>query len=245
MPLESHLTEDLFLPKLLHSCIGEDGCKYKVNAFLDDISDSTYIRADIANALGLKIEEATLTISTLTRSNQEVESGLVSMVIESLDGGIRRKIGATRTLPSLCNDMSIVDWRKQKKKWTHLTEIDFPRVPGYSTIDILIGSDHPELEVIGNPGEPIARLTPLGWTCVGALQIPSEISNSCYGLARHTFPDKEMDVVESHAEQHFTKDEKVALEKAEMSRRKVRERYEIGIPWREATPNSTEQPRLG
>ena len=40
------------------------------------------------------------------------------------------------------------------------------------TIDILIGIDHLELhssqgEVRGRPGEPVARRTPLGWTCIG------------------------------------------------------------------------------
>ncbi|CAG2211582.1 unnamed protein product [Mytilus edulis] len=46
-----------------------------------------------------------------------------------------------------------------------------PKVPR-PTVDMLIGLDYPDLhysyrDIRGKPGEPIARLTPLGWTCIG------------------------------------------------------------------------------
>ena len=46
-------------------------------------------------------------------------------------------------------------------------------------IDVVIGVDYAELhrsleECPGKPGEPIARKTPLGWTCVGSLSKPTE-----------------------------------------------------------------------
>lgn len=39
-------------------------------------------------------------------------------------------------------------------------------------VDVLIGIDCADLhyaleEIRGRPGEPVARLTPLGWTCIG------------------------------------------------------------------------------
>lgn len=40
----------------------------QVNAFLDDRSDSTYVRDDIATALGLKSEKQTLRLTTLRES---------------------------------------------------------------------------------------------------------------------------------------------------------------------------------
>ena len=41
-------------------------------------------------------------------------------------------------------------------------------------VDLPIGLDCADLhysfkDIRGKPGQPIARLTPLGWTCVGAL----------------------------------------------------------------------------
>ena len=51
---------------------------------------------------------------------------------------------------------------------------------------MLIGLDYLELhtslrEVYGTPGDPIARLTPLGWTCIGYL------SNSHKNLTNFTY----------------------------------------------------------
>ena len=68
--------------------------------------------------------------------------------------------------------MTVLDWYKYKKQWPHLKSIDFQRCATKPIVDILIGQDCPSLhyalkEVRGNPGEPVARLTPLGWTCIG------------------------------------------------------------------------------
>ena len=50
--------------------------------------------------------------------------------------------------------------------------IKFPCTTMRPRVDVLIGLDCADLhhaveEVRGRPGEPIARLTPLGWTCIG------------------------------------------------------------------------------
>ena len=50
-----------------------------------------------------------------------------------------------------------------------------------SITDILIGSDNAELmtakrEVTGVAGEPVAHLTPLGWTCIG--RVPDKTVNN-------------------------------------------------------------------
>jgi len=63
------------------------------------------------------------------------------------------------------------DWNQHKVKWEHLKNIPFPIAPGRKTIDILIGSDHPELTLaLTECYGPIGAVqTPLGWTCVGRL----------------------------------------------------------------------------
>ncbi|XP_070576194.1 uncharacterized protein [Ptychodera flava] len=114
--------------------IGRAGDKKKVNAFLDDGSDSTYIRKDIATALGLQIEDNELTVSTLVNRGTKVDSGLVAVTIESLDGRVRQRIGA-RTLNSMCDNLSIPNWRRHGREWSHLKGIDFPKIPGRKTVD--------------------------------------------------------------------------------------------------------------
>jgi len=44
--------------------VGLEGQSIQVNAFLDDGSDSTYVRDDIVTALGRKSDEQTLRLTT-------------------------------------------------------------------------------------------------------------------------------------------------------------------------------------
>ena len=67
--------------------------------------------------------------------------------------------------------MEVVNWRRYQSKWKHLQGIQFPQVGTRTTVDMSIGVYQPDLlnslkDVKGRPGEPIARLTPLGWTCI-------------------------------------------------------------------------------
>ena len=68
--------------------------------------------------------------------------------------------------------MEVVNWRRYQSKWKHLQDIEFPQVGPRTTVDLLIRVDQADLlyslkDVKGRPGEPIARLTPLGWTSIG------------------------------------------------------------------------------
>ena len=142
-----------------------DGQAIKVNAFLDDESDSTYVRDDIIPALGLVANERNLRLSTLTDSCVPLKSKKVTLTIKSLDGETQSTIEAW-TLQEMCQGLSIPDWNQHKAKWDHLKNITFPKAPGRNTIDILIGSDHPELslaltECYGPIGAPVAKGGPV------------------------------------------------------------------------------------
>ena len=126
-----------------------------------------------------------------------------------------------------------------------------------SLVDILIGVAHINLhysfkDVKGRPGEPVARLTPLGWTCVG----PSSTHRSG-GLQTnftHTYFVREQQEnseeisnllrrfweIENYAtstEFHpLTTDEKASLEKLEESIRYIDGRYQVAIPWKHDEP---------
>jgi hypothetical protein len=57
-------------------------------------------------------------------------------------------------------------------KLEHLAGIQFPNLGQPPVVGVLIGLDYSDLrysyrDVRGKPGVPIARLTPLGWTCIG------------------------------------------------------------------------------
>ena len=153
--------------------IGPEGQNIQVNAFLDDESDSTYVRDDVVTALGLKTNEQNIRLTALTDSCIPLKSKKVSLTIKSVNGETQSTVEVW-TLNKMCQGSSIPDWNQHKFKWEHLKNIPFPKAPGRKMIDIFIESDQPELtlaltECSGPIGAPVARKTPLGWTCVGRL----------------------------------------------------------------------------
>ncbi|XP_077995002.1 uncharacterized protein LOC144448600 [Glandiceps talaboti] len=240
--------------------IGKDGQKQMVNTFLDDGSDSTYIRSDIAAALKLEVENNELTVSTLVNQGTKINSGLVAVTIESLDGQTRRTVGA-RTLDTMCENLTIPNWHNHHKKWMHLEGLEFPKLPGRKTVDILIGADHPELtlsleERVGNPGEPVARRTPLGWTCIGTYNDSDEWNHSAFVSSFHVQSGQDngldealrnlwnLDAWETKKEDVLTADEQLATTKAVKSLKRIDNRYEVAIPWRDEQPDLPDNHRL-
>ena len=123
--------------------------------------------------------------------------------------------------------------------------------------DILIGVDHVDLhysfkDVKGRPGEPVARLTPLGWTCVGPAS--TQRSGGLQTNFTHTYFVREQQEnsdeisnllrrfweIENYGTstefQPLTTDEKTSLEKLEESIRYVDGRYQVAIPWKDNEP---------
>ena len=66
----------------------------------------------------------------------------------------------------------MVNWNTYRMQWPYLRKIYSPLIGNRPVVDILTGLDCADLhcaikEVRGRQGELIARLTPLGWTCIG------------------------------------------------------------------------------
>eukprot|EP00795_Rhopilema_esculentum_P017422 gene17422-9025_t len=145
--------------------------KIVVNALLDDGSTKTYLNSDVATELDLKGERQNVTVSMLNGVADSLETMPVEFQLESLDGKLKTQIQAL-TVNRVTGNLRAVNWIKMANNWKHLKDIKFPSVGPKPTIDILIGVDHADLhcaqrEVKGKANEPVARLTPLGWTCVG------------------------------------------------------------------------------
>jgi hypothetical protein len=128
----------------------------------------------------------------------------------------------------MCGGIQIPNWCRRKTEWTHLEDIIFHQNQGRKTVDLIIGSDHPELtlaleERMGNPGEPIARKTPLGWTCTGILEQRSNTNHviTCCGHVMKGDSLEEqfkllwnMDILEPNLAKCMTPDENRALQQA-------------------------------
>lgn len=145
--------------------------KIVVNALLDDGSTKSYINRDVASELGLQGENQQVTIGVLNGQTEIVNTKSVQVRLESIDGKVTTDIEAF-TVKRVTGNLKPINWAVMKKKWDYLKDIQFPNVGPRAIVDILIGVDYAELhsakeEVRRSPHEPIARRTPLGWTCIG------------------------------------------------------------------------------
>ena len=146
----------------------------------------------------------------------------VEMYLESMDGKVNMKIEAL-TANRVTGDMRAVDWRKHAKKWKHLANIAFPTIGPRPIVDILIGIDYADLhrsleEVIGAPGEPIARRTPLGWTCIGALQQEGSRPYKSNFIQTYRTNDAELTMINQTLEKLWEVEEMKTLEEPVISK---------------------------
>ena len=143
----------------------------EVMAVLDDCSSSTYIAEDLAAALKLTGKVNEVDVSLLGNLKHSFSSMEVDFKISSLDNTIA-VIATADTIKEVTGKINPTNWLRERSKWEHLANIPFPKLTKIKDVKILIGVDNSDLhtcvkEVVGKPKEPVARLTPLGWTCIG------------------------------------------------------------------------------
>ena len=228
-----------------------------VNALLDDASTKTYLNADVAAELGLVGETRKITVNVLNGQRDSFETMPVEFELESLDGRI--KVSATGyTTEKVTGDLQPVDWNQYAAKWKHLRGIKFPNLGSRPTVDILIGIDLADLhysiqDIRGKPGEPVARLTPLGWTCIGGTAHAANdpfntnfnrayfINQADTDLNQTLQKFWEIDSSGSFAEKEtaLSPEESYAMREVSQSLKFKDGRYEVAMPWK---PNAPELP---
>lgn len=142
----------------------------RVNALLDDASTKTYINTDVASELGLSGQLENVSVNVLNGQIKTFETMPVEFELQGVNGRVSEKITAF-TAERVTGNMEVIQWNKFSYKWQHLKALDFPNPGTRPIVDLLIGIDYPDFhysyhDIKGGPGEPIARLTPLGWTCI-------------------------------------------------------------------------------
>ena len=144
-----------------------------VNALLDDASTKNYVNKDVAEKLGLHGKTDRVTVNVLNGHIEIFDTKTVHFELESVNGNVNITVTA-HTANRVTGNLNVVDWNNYKKRWPYLETLDFPQNTSRPIVYILIGLVCDKLhcavqEIRGRPGEPIARLTPLGWTCIGNL----------------------------------------------------------------------------
>ena len=246
-----------------------NGKKVKVNAILDDASNETFLNENVAQLLGIQEKMETVQVHVLNNSIETFQSMPAKVEIESVNGEFGKVI-EVRTCPhQVTGAYKVEDWNETKRSWPHLVPCDFPKPAHNGLVDLLIGVDNVDLhyskvDVHGPPGGPIARLGPLGWTCVGPTGRSSEKRSHLIihsFLTRETCKEKpnvsccevndtlrkfweiEEYGTEVKRTEVMTKEERQALEKVETSLNHNGSRYSVAVPWKEefkGLPNNRE-----
>ena len=230
--------------------------KIKVNALLDEASTKTYLNADVAAELGLQGHPQSVTVNVLNGQTETFETTPVEVELESLDGNTKTTISAF-TAERVTGNMKVINWGKYAAKCTHLKGIQFPNPGIRPIVDLLIGVDYAELhysfkDVRGQPGEPVARLTPLGWTCTGTVSglrggdYQSSFAHT-YFVREHSDADEISGLLRQFWEIEnprtsrdrtvLNPDEQCALEQVEKSLKYLDGRYQVALPWKENVPD--------
>ena len=114
----------------------------------------------------------------LNGEQDSFETMPVEFDLQSIDGKTRARISAF-TATRVTGNMRPVNWKEQSGKWKHLQGVNFPNLGPRPITDMLIGIDYAKLhfsirDVCGQPGEPVARLTTLGWMCIGSPKLTED-----------------------------------------------------------------------
>lgn len=143
----------------------------KINTILDDGSTTSYLNKDVAAKLGVTGEKETVEVNVLNGRSETLNTMNVGFILQSTSRNLEIPMTTVR---EVTGKLEPVNWREMKDQWAHLKDIGFPSLSKKGKVDLLIGLDYAELhrsmgEMVGEQGAPVARLTPLGWTCVGPI----------------------------------------------------------------------------
>ena len=236
--------------------------KVKVNAMLDDGSNETFLNEEVAGVLGLKERYQTVTVNVLNNEVETFQSMPLNVSIESLDGEFSKDIKVKTCPKRVTGNYKVENWKQSKNRWTHLTKCDFAEPAEDGLVDLLIGVDNAELhysraDVRGEEGNPIARLGPLGWTCIGSpegkqwtgarahvsrtlfTREPNvNVDGVCCDIDRtlKRFWEIENCGIERHDTVIITEEENEVLKKLKESIRYTGNGYQVGVPWKDEKP---------
>ena len=231
----------------------------RVNALLDEASTKSYVNSDVAAELGLEGKTEKVTVNVLNGQIETFETKPVSFELQNVDGTVSVNVNAYTT-NRVTGDMNVIDWNEYRKKWPYLRDVKFPLNAKRPIVDVLIGLDCLDLhcaieEVKGQPGEPIARLTPLGWTCVGnpyAVKTTKLVTHfACTYFARDQLDNDELSsslkrfweiegVSPSKPAPIVQIQDQIAMKKAECSLQHEQNMYRVSIPWKDDKPKLPE-----
>ena len=237
-----------------------------LNALLDPCSDASFITKAAANELDFEGEEQELQLGTVNgKEDVTMKTGIVKLM--SLHSSYESSVNV-HVISSLDGASVRTDWNTVKKQWPHLKSVPFPRMNS-KNVDILIGlcAETTQLfvplkTVKGADSDPVAVLTPLGWTAFGSiedkqdkhyssdLKMKKNMTDFSKTLRTHiskkaceeeleairAMTDLEVIQIRRSEESLMSREEQEALKKVSQSLSYNGDRYQAAVPWKDKEP---------
>ncbi|CAB3995709.1 nek6 si:ch211- NIMA (never in mitosis gene a)-related kinase 6 [Paramuricea clavata] len=148
-----------------------DGRKVETYALLDSGSEVSLCDRRLINKLGLDGVEKQFTLTTLNEEKQYRNGLEVNLEVSNLNNEHSISLEGVWSVEALPVSSKAIPVEEDLKKWTHLSDLEFPRIETEDVM-LLIGADTPEAfwvmeERRGERGEPCAIKSPLGWALFG------------------------------------------------------------------------------
>lgn len=216
------------------------------NAMLDSGSDTSLIRKDIAEKLNLSGVKTTMNLSNVVSKTKKVSSEIVSFnILPEIENCNYFTIDHAIVMNTLNIPHNKID-NVVKNNYKHLHDISFPTLY-QSDVTVLIGADHPELHLhqefkTGNPGDPVAVKTKLGWMLMGGKRKENNIN--CNHLSKNSISENlerfwEIDTYGTLPKLNkniLPPDQKRALEILENTTVIKNNQFEVGMLWKKDDP---------
>ena len=152
-----------------------NGSTTSTYAFLDNGCTDTLIDRELADQLCLNGAPEQLGISTITNTDQVVNSQRVSFTLSPADGyGEDIDIDEAYVLPQLNQSEQVLPESVDISMYPHLQDLKFPEVD-VKRVSILVGSNAPKAHLQREVRAPVEKNNPygyrypLGWTIAGPL----------------------------------------------------------------------------
>ena len=213
---------------------------------------------EVAGVLGLREPFTTVKVHVLNNEVETFQSMPVKLTIESVDGQFAKEINVKMCPKKVTGNYTMEDWSQSKDAWEHLKNCEFAKPTKNGFVDLLFGIDNADLhysraDIRGASGGHIARLGPLGWTCIGApdtvvarthviqtLLSRSSLSsgNTCCDVDQSIKRFWEVEACGSETTQPeiYTEEATLTQVKESLSYDTTTNRYTVGGPWKPERP---------
>ena len=229
----------------------DNGNAVSTYAFLDSGCTDTLIDHELAEYLGVQGTPEQIGITTITDSDNRVESNRVSFTLSSADG-LREdiQVADAYVLPDLNQSQRILPEEIDVKQYPHLQDIEFPSVD-IKRVSIRVGSNIPYGHIQKEVRVPEDKKKgfygcryALGWCVSGPYDVKCRQGVGANFVSLGCKPD---DLIErfwnledygavKSGEKPLSVEDKRALKIIEDTTRLVDGHYEVGLLWKDDEP---------